>query len=236
MGQKYCQRSITINQDEHEIRLNPDLTVFYDGYKFTVDQTRQLGNDKSFKLSQLGNKILFVSYKYQFWVIYKESGISIGASHKLVNTIDGLCGFYNKKKSDDKRMPDGILATNTTQFIHSWANSDDTLICDVKQCPVEIQNTAWETCKQLKEKSLGQCSTVMDISRYMSRCLESVCACLGKGETESKCRCDMLQEFVLECKKWDSSIDLPTWRIDHNCRKCINIFCSHYLGSWIISR
>lgn len=131
----------------------PDLSISYNGYKYTAAQAKNLNNqNKAFTVSQLGNTLLFLSNRYGFWVIWNTlENIKFGVVHKLVEKVDGLCGFFNDNPEDDKRKPDGSLAKTTVEFGDSWALSNDqTTICKAKTCPLHIQNKAWEMCNKVK--------------------------------------------------------------------------------------
>lgn len=147
-----CERALIINLDEHEIILKGDLTVIFDGYNFTVDQTKQIDTDQNaFKIARLGDKVLFISPKMGFWVIWdSQQTVKIGVSAQLHKQVDGLCGYFSSKKNDDKRMPDGTVTNSTKQFIGSWRQTENNIECKAKLCPAEIQHEAWEICNTLK--------------------------------------------------------------------------------------
>lgn len=150
--QKTCTRDLVINHDEHVFVLHPDLTVEYDGFRYTVDQTKKIGSQSQFfSITRLGDMLLYVSNRYGFWVMWdKQSNVKIGVTKKLITKVDGLCGYFNKKSSDDKRKPDGSLAKTTVDFGDSWGLADQPSVCETKACPIYIQNKAWDMCNQVK--------------------------------------------------------------------------------------
>lgn len=74
-----------------------------------------------------------------------------------------------------------------------------------------------------REQSLSPCAKVIDIESFISRCLETTCACLQKSKdnhtSEEECRCQSLQGFVVDCLSADNTIDISEWRIQQDCRK-----------------
>lgn len=67
---------------------------------------------------------------------------------KLLEHIDGLCGYYNLKSYDDQRTPEGTLAKSTKEFGDSWSIEDSE--CAPIKCPVSFQTAAWDKCSFLK--------------------------------------------------------------------------------------
>lgn len=83
-------------------------------------------------------------------MIDRQGNAKIGVVSKLLDRVDGLCGYYNEMRRDDKRKPDGSLARTTAEFGDSWAANDQSVNCEVKICPLIIQNKAWEICNKVR--------------------------------------------------------------------------------------
>lgn len=133
--------------------IHPDLSVEFDGYKYSVEQTKSIGEQhQTFMISQLGNTLLFVSNRYGFWISWdKQANVKLGVVHKLVEKVDGLCGFFNDDAEDDKRKPDGTKARTTAEFGDSWALANDQpAICEAKSCTTQQQDKAWAMCNKVK--------------------------------------------------------------------------------------
>lgn len=147
-----CERVLIIQHEDHIIELYPSLTVYYDGFKYTVDQTKKIGHQsKAFTISRLGDMLLFVSNRYGFWAMLdKQGNVKLGVAANLMSKVDGLCGYYNGNPDDDKRKPDGTPARTTVEFGDSWAVNDEPLLCETKICPIHIQTLAWDICSQAK--------------------------------------------------------------------------------------
>lgn len=73
---------------------------------------------------------------------------------KLLEHIDGLCGYYNLKSYDDQRTPEGALAKSTKEFGDSWSIEDSE--CAPIKCPVSFQTAAWDKCSFLRLEFIFQ--------------------------------------------------------------------------------
>lgn len=147
-----CSRDLIIRHQDHTFVLHPDLTIEYDDYTYTIEQTKKIGSQAQFfTLSLLGNSLLFASNRFGFWVTFdKQGNVKVGVVTKLLNKVDGLCGYYNEVGEDDKRKPDGSPARTTVEFGDSWASNDQAVICEARTCPLLIQNKAWEICNKVR--------------------------------------------------------------------------------------
>lgn len=107
-GNYICSKELTVNDKSADvtITLYTDLSIAVDGYKFTVEQLQKSTHSKmnAFVINKVGNTIVFVSNVHGFWVTFDEFGdVKIGVSSKYNEKVDGLCGYFNGKMSDDKR-------------------------------------------------------------------------------------------------------------------------------------
>lgn len=77
-----------------------------------------------------------------------------------------------------------------------------------------------------RDESFDRCSDIVNTDEFVSRCLEEACLCLEAAQSnntyEEKCRCEILQSFVVDCLTADPQVDLADWRMQNDCRK------SHY--------
>lgn len=148
-----CSRVLIIRHQDHLFVFHPELNVEFDGYQYSIEQTKNIGQQQNgFSISQPGNTLVFISHRYGFWIIWNKSGnVKLGVVHKLIENVDGLCGYFNDNSDDDKRKPDGTFAKSTLEFAESWALANDQpAICEATACPVHIQNKAWEMCNKVK--------------------------------------------------------------------------------------
>ncbi|KAL4720209.1 hypothetical protein ACJJTC_011687 [Scirpophaga incertulas] len=79
-----CQNELILQQDDQLIKVKPSLTVEYQNYEYTVEQTAKICFQKnSFDVARLGNGIIIKSRKYNFTVLFNSDGdIKIGVSGK----------------------------------------------------------------------------------------------------------------------------------------------------------
>lgn len=86
-----------------------------------------------------------------------------------------------------------------------------------------LQKQCWNIC-HYREPLFAQCGGVVSVEKYISRCIETACSCLqATKSTEAGCRCQALLGFVTQCTAADPSVDLSSWRVQHDCRKCTDI-------------
>lgn len=161
-----CTRVLAVMLNERAIVLYPDLHVDIDEYTFTADQIARFGNRfPGFELSRTGDKIIFVSHRYGFWVIWDSgTNVKIGVTVKLAGRVDGLCGYFDGDIKNDRQTPEGTQARSTVQFGDSWAMEDTE--CDLHVCPRDIQKQAWTICNSVKSPMLlDACSAVVNVDR-----------------------------------------------------------------------
>lgn len=181
-----------------------------------------------FTVSKVGNSMLYVSHVQEFWVRLDDNGdVKVGASSKYKSLIDGLCGYYNDYPNDDKRLPNGSEVMSTVDFGDGWwRDPTSKKICEPQACSQEDQDLAWELCNNVKDETFASCSRAVNPDQFISKCLETTCECLksGKGlssNTQSKCKCAILQNFVTECMAADDHLNYDTWRSKFDCvMKC----------------
>lgn len=83
-----CTRNLVVRHADELVTLLPDLSVEFNGYKYTVQQTKKIGaKNKSFVVSRLGDTLLFVSNHYGFWIMWDKLG------NVKVRKIN-LCTFF----------------------------------------------------------------------------------------------------------------------------------------------
>jgi len=165
-GQRSCTRILVVMLNERAIVLYPDLHADIDEYTFTAEQIARLGNRMpGLKLSRTGDKIIFVSHRYGFWVIWdSDTNVKIGIATKLAGRVDGLCGYFDGDITNDRQTPEGTQARSTVQFGDSWAMEDTE--CDLHVCPRDVQKQAWTICNSVKNPMLlDACSAVVDVDR-----------------------------------------------------------------------
>lgn len=80
-----------------------------------------------------------------------------------------------------------------------------------------MQEESWKICNAVKDSSLAACAGIVDVERFVSRCMESTCNCIRSNHTYDDCRCRSLTSFVTECQAGDFNVDLSTWRSTHDC-------------------
>jgi von Willebrand factor len=184
----------------------------------------------SFVVSKNGDQLLYVSHTHGIWVTLDQYGdIKLGVSSQYVSQVDGLCGFYNNDKKDDKRTPSGQVAASTVEFGDSWSVSQGSAEdCVPHSCPKAVQEVAMKMCELANDEIFAACRKTVNPTHFVSTCLETACDCLltatngsaSAGELEKHrkhCKCSMLKNYVVECMAADENVHLETWRSVHSC-------------------
>ncbi|KOX75564.1 Hemocytin [Melipona quadrifasciata] len=213
-----CIKVLAVALDADVVILYPDMHVDINEYNFTPKQIARISNKfPSFKIANVGDITYLVSNYYGFWVIWdSSSNVKIGISTKLARQVDGLCGYFDGYFMNDKQLPDGNRARSTLEFGNSWA-MEGVPECNPQVCPYDLQTESWNICNLVKDTSLVECSSIVNLEKFISGCVESTCNCLRSNLTYDDCRCRSLTSFVSECQAGDLNVDLSTWRSTHDC-------------------
>lgn len=164
---------------------------------------------------------------------------------KLLDQIDGLCGYYNLKPYDDQRTPEGNLAKSTNEFGDSWSIEDGE--CAPPKCSVTFQTAAWDKCAFLRyelqskviffsysfhillrrQEPFTQCHGADEaaLDKAIFRCVDIMCDCMGaiKDSTISStaaadsCACQAMSVMAVECHDDHPTVDLTGWRSKYDC-------------------
>ncbi|CAG4913028.1 unnamed protein product [Colias eurytheme] len=221
-----CKNELIVNQDEEIITVRPDFIIQYDNYEYTVEQTQKICFQKnSFKVSQLGTGLEIRSLRYGFVVTYTQDGdIKIGLGEQWKNSADGLCGAFDGRLENERRLPGGKTATSTEQFARAWRRpGQEPPACrEIVPPRPSDQQRAWDLCKVITQEPLSRCAKVLNLDKWRDICLEKICECTemivnGTKNTGEQCRCQLLDQLVAECLAADANIDLEDWRIQNNC-------------------
>lgn len=222
-----CSKSLVVHQFNQTIEMFTNLTVLFNGFQYSVAQVQKIcDQEETFRVKQISDAYLVFGSVLDFSIIWDNQGnVRLTVPNKLSGSIVGLCGYFDGKVENDKLKPDGQLALTSTEFGDAWKDSplNNTDLCEIKVCPLEIQNKAWELCKALEREPLDRCGSLISIDKAMADCVESMCVCLEGNNDEDKCRCQTLNAFVTNCKSIDSSVDLSGWRMTQNCA----VECQH---------
>lgn len=97
------------------------------------------------------NRGKYIHFIVKRLVVDIHLSIDSQVTSKLIDHIDGLCGYYNQKPHDDQRTPTGDLASSTQDFGKSWS-VDPSLEaeCAPVHCPISAQTAAWDKCSFLR--------------------------------------------------------------------------------------
>lgn len=69
---------------------------------------------------------------------------------KYMGSVDGLCGAFDGKPSNDRSLPGGRLATSIDEFGRAWAKPGlPPNACQPKVTSSEKQRRAWDLCNAI---------------------------------------------------------------------------------------
>ncbi|XP_031619378.1 hemocytin isoform X2 [Contarinia nasturtii] len=218
-----CRKQITITDKTCNlvVILNTDSTVKLDDYEYTIDQLKNsvYSQRNLFTISKVGNSILYVSNLQDIWIRLDDTGdVKVGISSKYKSFVDGLCGYYNEYSNDDKRLPDGTEVISTVDFGDGWWRDPTSKPkCEPNACSQQEQDTAWEMCNKIKDEAFESCANVVNVDKFISKCLETACECLKSGKSAQNCKCSLLQSYVSDCMAADENLHFDTWHSKFDC-------------------
>ncbi|CAH0555060.1 unnamed protein product [Brassicogethes aeneus] len=224
---KYCSRTLVIRHNDNVLSIHSDLSLELDGFSYSVAHIQKIVEKLSeFSIQRVGNVISFESNKYGFWVIWNKHGnVKLGVVNKLMEKVDGLCGYFNSLPKDDKRKPDGSVARTTEDFGESWAVSNDQpKICEAKTCKIHIQNKAWEMCNSVKHKL----KLIVDAERIND--FEEISEWLSVRETSSKHFKILMTEMQVEVSVYFPSLGVSVKAPSHKYGGKLEGLCGNCNG------
>ncbi|ESO93621.1 hypothetical protein LOTGIDRAFT_119262, partial [Lottia gigantea] len=141
------------------------VSLDYAGHTYKLDWKRKLiidgqrtcapyeDEEVGISIEQCGNDLVI---KTKFGLEVRYNGMHnayVLASTKLMHKVEGLCGNYNGKSSDDLRLranfPGTASVSQTDNFGNSWVTNDDNE--DSQKCKIAITN---EECPENEQKRL----------------------------------------------------------------------------------
>ncbi|XP_050843022.1 IgGFc-binding protein-like isoform X2 [Serinus canaria] len=195
-------------------------------WEVTVDLERYtlplVTEDKNLRIGQEGNNI----------ILHTAAGIRIlynTATFLLITVPDvyrgrlcGLGGDYDGDPSDDFRLPNGVLAENTQEFVTSWKVPEKD-----RACSDGCDDGVCSRCDVAKEATYGRngsCGIIRDAAghfrgchprvspvEYFTHCVHDVCAASG----DRAALCHALQAYAAACQAAGATVG--AWRTKEFC-------------------
>ncbi|KAF7242403.1 IgGFc-binding protein [Varanus komodoensis] len=192
--------------------------VKVNGERYTLPMTTSAGR---LWANQEGSNII-VQSDFGLKVLYDSSSyVLVFVPSTYQGHVGGLCGNFNKDKTDDFTLPSGESTQNVDQFGASWKVPLEGTGCSDgcgEKCPVcGSQQTAPYTPKsscgmiQAMSGPFKGCHAFVDPAEYFGHCLYDMCA--SNGAMESLCR--SLQAYVAACQAAGATIE--AWRNSSFC-------------------
>ncbi|KAM8953099.1 IgGFc-binding protein-like [Pelodytes ibericus] len=180
--------------------------------------TPWIDHENGISISTVG---IYVVVETDFGMIVKFDGdhhLEIILPDAYHNKVCGMCGNFNGIKEDDLLMPNGLQATNVTQFGNSWksdTDSDKNCLNDDRedlnpQCS-DAQKPAIESqCNALFSDTYRACHHLVDPALFAASCVYDMCRYNGMVST----LCAIFQAYVDACRSEGVNID---WRSPTLC-------------------
>ena len=143
--------------------------------------------------------------------------VKVNVSQLWQNKLCGLCGDYNGNKSDDFKMPNGILAPNATAFGDSWQYNETSLVCNhtlppPPNCTGDIRMEAEAACAIINQTS---CNPNIDRNEYIKNCIFDCCFGNEIEKNYTVCTCENFASFADDCFNNNPRNDPPPTPPDH---------------------
>lgn len=138
--------------------------------------------------------------------------VVIPASHRK---MCGLCGNISAVNTDDKRSPNGSLASDVTIFASSWSLSppgtncsEEWELCSVCNSTMAAAFASDNLCGMLLAPagSFSGCHSTVDPEPFFQNCVNDLCMSNGTD----KLFCSSLREYTFACQ--EAGAKVKPWR------------------------
>ncbi|XP_075948901.1 alpha-tectorin-like [Anarhichas minor] len=150
------------------------------------------------------------------------------------NRVTGMCGNFNRDRSDDKVLPNGTLAQNDNHFGHSWKSSTSQPGCGstdgrsdngLDGCPYMEEYS--ELCSVITNSSgpFSACHLHSDPQPFFSSCVYDLCLYTPANGM----LCSAVSAYESTCSVL--GLNIPEWRSALLCAEsdpCEQLDCTEY--------
>ncbi|XP_075948899.1 alpha-tectorin-like [Anarhichas minor] len=150
------------------------------------------------------------------------------------NRVTGMCGNFNRDRSDDKVLPNGTLAQNDNHFGHSWKSSTSQPGCGstdggsddgLDDCPYMEEYS--ELCSVITNSSgpFSACHLHSDPQPFFSSCVYDLCLYTPANSM----LCSAVSAYDSTCSVLE--LNIPEWRSALLCAEsdpCEQLDCTEY--------
>ncbi|KAM6897984.1 alpha-tectorin-like [Lycodopsis pacificus] len=150
------------------------------------------------------------------------------------NRVTGMCGNFNRDRSDDKVLPNGTLAQNDNHFGHSWKSSTSQPGCGstdgrsadgLDDCPYMEEYS--ELCSVITNSSgpFSACHLHSDPQPFFSSCVYDLCL----STPANGMLCSAVSAYESTCSVL--GLNIPEWRSALLCAEsdpCEPLDCTEY--------
>ncbi|KAM4652255.1 IgGFc-binding protein-like [Discoglossus pictus] len=217
--------SIEIEHDPNGSGSN-SVTVHVFGKTFQLERGRSwsiLVNGERYNLPY-NDGYIWANQEGSNLILHSNFGLKILNGHSYYTSVwvpssfagktQGLCGNYNKDKSDDFHLPNGSIITDPAIFGAFWTVAGDgssCLGCIDGSCPVceDAGNArSLSNCGIMEdpEGPFKDCHALVPHKRFVDNCVYDVCS--GQGGEEALCM--SLEAYAVECQNMGGKIG--AWR------------------------
>lgn len=138
----------------------------------------------------------------------------------------GLCGNISAVAADDKRSPNGSLASDVSTFASSWSLSspgtncsEECDLCSACNSTAAAEFASANFCGMLLAPagSFSGCHSTVDPEPFFQNCVNDLCVSNGN----EKCLCSSLSEYTFACQEARATV--KPWRGKKCCEYYINL-------------
>ncbi|XP_048201531.1 zonadhesin [Perognathus longimembris pacificus] len=225
-----------------------EMIIMVYGYKVQLQTNLELVvNDQKMGLPFMPNEQLQVTLRgtriflitsFQLIVSYdgKDLGV-INLPSTYQGLVRGLCGNYDKDRTNDFMLPDGRVTQNIHVFVSSWTvNYQESLLRFPRALPEQEEGEGNESpairsrcspeqlalihtsqaCRVLVDPQgpFAACHQIMDPEPFQEHCVFDMCASQDPKEQE-ELRCRALSGYAIICQ--EAGAGLAGWRNHTRC-------------------
>ncbi|KAM9302193.1 mucin-2 [Gastrophryne carolinensis] len=217
-------KSVILYMDNKQnvVNFKADGTVFLNGLEVTLPHVTA-----SFSIIRPSDSYVIAQSTFGLQMQVQLSPIMqlyITMEKSASTHLQGLCGDFNSKETDDFKTSGGLVEATASAFANTWkiqSNCPDVSDWLDDPCSLSIEKEtyarAWCSNLEKADSPFAKCHSTVDPAEYVKRCRYDSCNC----RDSEHCMCAALSSYVRACAA--KGIILWGWRngiCDNNITSC----------------